>query len=288
MVIAMLLFQGMDAVAKILVQLDISAIQVIAIRSWLMLPAIVIVLMMVGKVSLLKTEKPMLHCFRGGFSFLAPFCYFTALKWIPIADATVIFFAATFMLTIGSAVFFKEQVGIHRWSAVVLGFIGVIVAINPQGGGDLFYYLMVLLGTTVYAISFLLGKYLSTQDSVIGLVFWLNLGMGIIGTAFLPWIWVPVTTEALMYLILMTSIAMVAHYAIAASFKRAEVSLITPFEYTALIWAAILGYLIWDEIPEVRVWIGAVIIVASGLYVIHREHLKSGVSSSDDAKPEEG
>jgi drug/metabolite transporter (DMT)-like permease len=275
MVIAMFLFQGMDALVKWLVENDIPAIQIIAVRSWIMLPAIFLVLLISGKLSLLKTEKPLLHSVRGILTFLAPYLYFTALKSIPIADAAVIFFAATFILTAGSAIFFKEKVGIHRWSAVVIGFVGVIVAMNPQGGGDVWFYLMVLLATTIYAISFLLGKHLSTSDSIIGLVFWLQVGMGGTATLLLPWVWVPLDSSLWIQIIEMTAVALIAHYCITASFSKGEVSVIAPFEYTALVWAVLLGYLFWGDIPGTRVWIGAVIIIASGIYVIHRESIKS-------------
>jgi drug/metabolite transporter (DMT)-like permease len=275
MVVAMLLFQGMDALVKWLVENDVPAIQIIAVRSWIMLPGIFFVLLIAGKLSLLKTEKPLLHSVRGILTFLAPYLYFTALKSIPIADAAVIFFAATFILTAGSAIFFKEKVGVHRWSAVVIGFIGVIVAMNPQGGGDVWFYLMVLLATTIYAISFLIGKYLSTSDSIIGLVFWLQVGMGGTATLLLPWVWVPLDMSLLIQIVEMTAVAMIAHYCITASFSKGDVSVIAPFEYTALIWAVLLGYVFWGDIPGTRVWIGATIIIASGIYVIHRESLKN-------------
>jgi drug/metabolite transporter (DMT)-like permease len=274
MIIAMLLFQGMDALVKWLVENDVSAIQIIAVRSWIMLPAIFLVLLVSGKLSLLKTEKPLLHSIRGILTFLAPYFYFTALKSIPIADAAVIFFAATFILTAGAANFFKEKVGIHRWSAVVIGFVGVIIAMNPQGGGDVWFYLMVLLSTTIYAISFLVGKHLSTSDSIIGLVFWLQVGMGGTATLLLPSVWVPLNTELWIQIIEMTAVALIAHYCITASFSKGDVSVIAPFEYTALIWAVLLGYLFWGDIPGTRVWIGAAIIIASGIYVIHRESLR--------------
>ena len=271
--LAMLLFQAMDAMAKWLVKADISAVQVIAVRSWMMLAMILLVLALRGKLSLLRTQKPSTHALRGLLAFFAPFFYFTALKDLPLADATVIFFSATFILTAASALFFGERVGWHRWGAVAVGFVGVIVAMNPQGGGDITGYLMVLVATSIYAILFLVGKHLSREDSVIALVFWINLGMGVVASAALPWYWVDMSTGILFKLFLMTAVALAAHYALTAAFSRAEVSAIAPFEYSALIWAALLGYLIWLEIPSTNLWIGAGIIVCSGIYVIHRESL---------------
>lgn len=271
MVLAMLLFQAMDAMAKWLVLDGMSAIQVIAFRSWIMLPVILLILGLSGNLRQLRTTQPGFNAMRGMLAFFAPFLYFSALKTVPIADAAVVFFAATFILTAASALIFKEQVGIHRWSAVVIGFVGVVIAMNPQGGGAIGDYLMVLGSTTIYAITFLMGKHLSRQSSVISMVFSLNLGMGVIATALLPWVWTPVSLLTVFKLLIMTMIALIAHYAITASFSRAEVSLIAPFEYTALVWAVALGYFFWQEIPGNHVWTGAAIIVLSGLYVIHRE-----------------
>ena len=274
MLLAMLLFQVMDAVAKWLVSSNMSAIQVIAIRGWMITVLIPLVLVLRGELSELKTRQPLKHLVRGMIGFFAPFAYFTSLKYLPLADAAVIFFSSTFVLTAASALFLHERVGLHRWSAVAIGFIGVVIAMNPQGGGDLDAYLLVLGATVVYSLIFIWGKQLTHRDSVISMVFSLHLGMGLMATAALPWVWVPIGWIEFGELLLMTAIAVVAHYLFAAAFARAEVSALAPFEYTALLWATIIGYVIWREIPTTEVWTGAAIIVGCGLYVIHRESLR--------------
>lgn len=273
MMLAMLLFEVMDAVAKWLVGADMSAIQIIAVRSWIIVALIPLILAIRGELGQLETRQPIRHALRGMIGFFAPYTFFTSLKTLPLADATVVFFSATFILTAASAIFLKESVGIHRWSAVVIGFGGVIIAMDPQGGGPVGSYLLVLCATSVYAMIFIYGKQLSKRDSVIALVFSLHLGMGVVATAALPWVWVPIGLGVLGELFLMALIALVAHYVFAAAFARAEISALAPFEYTALVWATIIGYVIWRDIPSNEVWMGAVIIIACGLYVIHRESL---------------
>ncbi len=274
MMLAMLLFEAMDAVAKWLVSAEMSAIQVIAVRSWILVILIPLILGFRGELSELVTRQPLQHAVRGLIGFFAPFAFFTSLKTLPLADATVVFFSATFILTAASAIFLKERVGIHRWSAVVIGFAGVVVAMNPQGGGPYGSYLLVLCAACIYSMIFIYGKQLSKRDSVILLVFSLQLGMGVAATVALPWVWVPLEPSALGQLFLMSAIALIAHYAFAAAFARADVSALAPFEYTALVWATIIGYVIWREIPSTEVWIGAAIIISCGLYVIHRESLR--------------
>jgi drug/metabolite transporter (DMT)-like permease len=274
MMLAMLLFEVMDAVAKWLVSADISAIQVIAVRSWMIMAMILLILAIRGGLGELVTKRPLQHALRGIIGFFAPFTFFTSLKSLPLADATVVFFSGTFVLTAASALLLKEQVGIHRWSAVSIGFIGVVIAMNPQGGGPVGAYLLVLCATVIYSMIFISGKQLSKQDSVILLVFSLHFGMGLVATLLLPWVWVPITLAMLGELLLMAVIALAAHYVFAGAFARADVSALAPFEYTALVWAVLIGYVIWLDIPSTEVWIGAVIIISCGLYVIHRESLR--------------
>jgi drug/metabolite transporter (DMT)-like permease len=161
-----------------------SAIQVIAIRSWMISLMILAIFGIRGELAELATRN--------------------ALKFLPLADTTVVFFSSTFVLTAASALFLKESVGIHRWSAVVIGFVGVVIAMNPQGEEGLNAYLLLLVATTIYAMIFISGKRLSTTDSVISLVFSLQLGMGFMATLMLPWVWVPVTLVILAQLMLST------------------------------------------------------------------------------------
>jgi drug/metabolite transporter (DMT)-like permease len=274
MMLAMLLFEVMDAIAKWLVSSEMSAIQVIAIRSWILLPSILLILALRGEIRELATRKPMQHLLRGCLGFFAPFAFFSSLKSLPLADATVVFFSSTFILTAASALFLKERVGIHRWSAVAIGFVGVVIAMDPRGGGDVNAYLLVLAATTIYAMIFISGKLLSSHDSVISMVFTLHLGMGLMASIALPWVWVSISWIEFGQLCLLSAIALVAHYLFAAAFARAEVSALAPFEYTALVWATIIGYLLWQDIPSAEVWTGAAVIIACGLYVIHRESLR--------------
>jgi drug/metabolite transporter (DMT)-like permease len=274
MILAMLLFVVMDALAKWLVSSQMSAIQLIAIRGWIILPIILLVLAARGELKDLATRHPLQHLLRGCCGFFAPLAFFTSLKSLPLADATVIFFSSTFILTAASAILLKERIGFHRWTAVLIGFVGVVIAMDPRGGGDLQAYLLVLAAAIIYSMIFVSGKHLSHKDSVITLVFSLHLGMGLMATLVLPWVWIPVSLAELGQLSLLTVIALFAHYLFTAAFARADVSALAPFEYTSLLWATAIGYLVWQDIPTREVWIGASIIIACGLYVVHRESLR--------------
>ena len=270
---AMLLFVTMDGLAKQLVGANLSAIQVIAVRSWIIIGLMLLVLGMRGQVKTLHMKYPGQSLARGVLTFLAPYLFFTSLQQLPLADATVVFFSSSFFLIAGSALFLKERIGPHRWSAVMIGFVGVVIAINPTGEGDLLAYLMVLGATIMYSVAFIWGKRLSEHDSVLSLVFSLQVGMGLVSTVMLPWVWEPMSMRMMAEMTLMALIALAAHYLFTSAFARAEVSVLAPFEYTALLWAVLIGYLVWGDFPDQRTWIGASIIIAAGLYVIHRETL---------------
>ena len=274
MILGMLLMSIMDGLAKWLVLADVSVVQILAVRSWLILTMILVLTGLRGQWKELRPSRPLHHGLRGVGAFFAPFTFFLALKTLPLADASVVFFSNTFMVTAASALLLKEKVGKHRWAAVVIGFIGVVIAINPEGSGDLTAYLLVITGTAVYAMAFITGKHLSRTDSVLSLVFSLNLGMGVVATALLPWFWTPISTQTMIEIFVLALFAVTGHFAVGSAFARAEVSAISPFEYTALIWLVIIGYLVWQDIPSFRVWAGAIVIVASGIYVIHREALR--------------
>jgi drug/metabolite transporter (DMT)-like permease len=273
MMLGMLLMACMDTTAKWLVEADVSPVQVLAMRSWIIVPVILLFLCARGQLKLLKTTRPLAHGLRGGLGIFAPLPFFAALQYLPLADATVVFFSSSFILTAISAVVLKEKVGIHRWSAVVIGFGGVVIAMNPEGDSDYWAYLMVLCAALTYAGIQISGKQLMKHDSVISLVFSFNLMIGLASTAMLPWAWVPVSWPIISVILVMAVLAVGGHIALTAAFGKAQVSAIAPFEYTSLIWIVLLGYLLFQDIPSDQVWLGAAVVISCGLYMIYRESL---------------
>jgi len=146
---------------------------------------------------------------------------------------------------------------VHRWTAVVVGYIGVIIAMRPSGEGQVLGYALAFGGSLGYAYLFLSGRYLSQTETVSSLVFFYNFGVAVTSSL---WILL-VANELLVYLMTL-------------AFSKAEVSLIAPIEYTGLVWAVIFDYLIWQVAPQLATLFGAFIIVCSGLYVMHREQKK--------------
>lgn len=276
--IGVALLSTMDAVAKWLVTHDVSVIQILALRSMIIVPALYLVFKARKQVSDLKPKQLKLHACRGAIGFIAPLSFFLGIKHLPLTDAVVLFFSSTFLITIFSIIFLGEKVGIHRWASVIAGFVGVTIVATPQGGGELSGYLLILLGSTTYAILFVSGRYLSATESVASLVFSFNASVGIISLMLLPWFWQPIGVADVSWLVLLALLAGTGHYFMTLSFSVSEASLVAPFEYTAILWAIGFDVLVWQTLPTLTTCAGAMIIICSGLYIVHRERLRSNRS----------
>ena len=262
----------MDSVAKWLVGSDYSVMQIIALRGWIIVVILTLMLPRLGGVAALKTGRPLGHLLRVAVGFFAPFLFFTALKTMPLADTTVIFFGgATFLMTALSVPLFGERVGFHRWGAIAVGFVGVWIAAQPGSAVFQMDALLALGAGAAYALFMLATRWLGTSEGTFRQVYFYNLGVAIIGSAALPFVFVPMTTSDSGILLGMALLAVSGHYCMTRAFNLAPVGLLASFEYSALVWAALLGYVFWQHIPEPHVLTGGGIIIVSGLYLAQRE-----------------
>ena len=272
MVIGIFLLSVMDGVAKWLVESNYPVVQILAIRGWMIVVAMLIWAKLRGGIrSQLRTKRLGMHTLRSAIGFAAPFCFFTAIGTMPLADATVIFFAAPFIMTALSVPMLKETVGPHRWAAVIVGFVGVVIVMQPGSNTFQFVALIAFIGCVAYALINIMTRFLGDTESSFRIVFYFNFITALIATAIAPFYWVPVKLADLNVLGLMAALAVVGHIYMTKGFKTGEVSVIVPFEYTSLIWAVLIGYFMWGDLPAEHVWLGASIIVGGGLYIIHRE-----------------
>ncbi len=273
MVLAIALLSTMDATVKWLVTNQVEVMQILAVRSVIIVLVMALIYQLRGQAKAILPTRPVAQMTRGLFGFIAPFSFFLGLKYVPLTDAVVVFFSSIFVVSLLSMVFLGERVGPHRWASIVVGYIGVVVVAQPQGGGQLFGYALVLLSSTSYAALFVSGRYLSRTESTPSLVVSYNLGVGILAFICLPWFWVPLNLEQIAVILLATVLAGCGHFAMTSAFAQGEASFIAPFEYTALIWALMFDLIIWRHLPGSSTLLGAAIIIGSGLYVAYREQL---------------
>ena len=269
-----LFLTAMDGVAKWLVEADYSPFQVLAVRGWI----ITTVLLAwswrsAGGLRRLATARPMHHALRTAIGFLAPFSFFSALKEMPLADATVVFFGAPFMMAALSVPLLKEHVGLHRWGAIVVGFVGVVIALQPGEGTFQAAAFLVLGGSLAYSLINIMGRWMGRTETAFQMVFYFNFGTALIATCALPFVWQDMPLEHLGVIGILAALAIVGHIFMTKAFFSAPVGVVAPFEYTALIWSTLIGFLVWGDWPVPSIWIGAGVIAASGLYLVHREGL---------------
>lgn len=271
MLFGMLILTGMDVVVKVMVQADYHPIQVLFVRGWIVLAIMFTVLPMNGGLRALVPGRPVALVLRGIIGFLAPFSFFTALTTVPLADATVVFFAAPLLMTGLSPLVLKERVGPYRWAAVVVGFIGVVIAVNPSTTGMNPMLFMVFLALIAYTALALMGRWLGDTETTFRLVFYFNLGILVVSSVFVAFVWKPIPLDAFGGMVAISVMALIGHVLLTRAFILAPLSIVSPFEYSALLWAAILGYLVFGDVPPSTVWIGGAIIAASGMFILYRE-----------------
>ena len=197
--------------------------------------------------------------------------FFYCFPRMPLADMIAITFAAPIFITALSVPLLGERVGPRRWTAVLVGFGGVLVILQPGGSGFDGIALLALLGTLFYAGAVISVRWLARTESSTSIVFTFTLTCTLVSAALLPFQWVTPSLPDLALLIVVGLIGGCAQIAITEAFRKADVSLVVPFEYSAMLWAALLGFLFWGEIPGNNVWYGVAIVIASGLYILFRE-----------------
>ncbi len=271
MLLAMCFLSTMDAIAKWLMEHSATPIQLLALRSVIIVPCVILYFWIKGESDKLVPTRPIAQGIRGMLGFIAPFSFFVGIHYLPLTAAVVVFFSSIFFTTLLSIVVLKEKVGVHRWMAVVVGYCGVALAMMPWSGGELKGYLLVLISSVAYSALFISGKYLARTESVTSLVLSYNLGVGVVSLFLLPWFWSTIEWQMYLGVLLLAVFALAGHFSMTKAFSIAEASQITPFEYTGVLWTLLFDIVIWQVYPSRYTLAGAVIIISSSLYVIHRE-----------------
>lgn len=273
MLVSVALFALMDAGLKTL-SAHYPPFQVAAMRGLSSLPLVLgWALASAGAGALLRVRWP-LHLVRGvlGIVMMASFVY--ALKRLPLSTAYSIFFVAPLLITALSVPILGEHVGPRRWTAIAVGLLGVLVVLRPTGEGVLTLAgLAVLVAAFGYAVSAILVRVLARTDSTQATTFWL-LALMALGAGLLAWPgWVPLRGEHAAIIAGIGIAGALGQYTITEAFRSGEASLVAPLEYSALVWGVLLDLSLWGVLPDGLTWLGASIIVGSGLYLIRRERV---------------
>ncbi len=267
------LLSAMDALAKWILEDSLHVIQLLFVRGLIITVFLLVTFGASGKLHRLKPTQIKAQILRGTFGFIAPFGFFLSLKYLPLTNTNVVFFSGIFFITIMSSILLKEKVGPYRWGAVIIGYIGVFIAIDPSGDGELLGYVLALISSAAYAAIFVSGKILSKTESSESLVLFYNLGVGAVAAIWLPQVWQSMDMQDWLNIIGFSALAVVGQYCMTLSYSMANASLIAPLDYTAIVWAVLFDILIWQSIPTMQTIVGGFIIISSSAFVIWRQHV---------------
>lgn len=269
MLLAMLLFSMNDALGKWLVA-TYSVAQILLIRSIaaaLMLAPFVV---RTGLAPFRAAPRPGLQVLRAALATLETALFYLAVWFIPLADAVTFYLAGPIYVTALSAVLLREKVGVYRWSAVVVGFVGVLIALKPSvaslGAGSL----IALAGSLCYAVLTIATRHMRETSNVV-LASAQVAGAITFGAIGAPFAWTAVAGTDLLLLLLLGVVAIVAIVLANQSLRLAPASVVVPYQYSLIVWAVLFSYAVFGDRPKPHTLVGAAIIVASGLFIFLRE-----------------
>jgi drug/metabolite transporter (DMT)-like permease len=226
----------------------------------------------------LKTARPLGHLWRAVIGTTAMALYFLALARLPLPDVTAILYASPLITLMLATLLLKEKVGIHRWSAVGTGLGGVLIILWPhlgaglgQGGAAAFGALLAFAAAWAMALVMIQIRSLTSTESTSTIVFYFSLYPSLLALMTLPFGWTVPNAAELVLLIMIGLGGGVGQLLLTQSYRYAPASVVAPFEYTAMLWALVLGFVIFGDVPQAIMLLGAAIVIAAGLYVIYRE-----------------
>ena len=295
----MALFSVQDSLIKYIFE-DTALYELYFGRTLTALILLALYLKITSQKLVMKTYYPLLTtvrviCFFFGFSF-----FYISLTYMSLAMANALFFSSPFFISILAIVFLGEKVGIRRWLAIIVGFLGVYIVLNPNFENFDYTKLAPVACALFYAISMTITKITSDKDSVysqmfhlyigaigISIIFFIFTGKGQFNTFSDPTLqfilreWFTNPTYSWPFIIIMGLVASLSFYFVFSAYSIASPSVVSLFEYSLIIWAIIIGYLLFNDIPTARTFIGVALIIGAGVYIYIREKAKDQMIASD-------
>jgi len=260
-----------DALAKTLTA-HYSPFQIQFLRNLIALPFAILIAWKLGGAAALRSHKPLAHLMRGGLWVGATYLFFTSITYMGLAEATALIFVAPLFITALSALFLREQVGWKRWLAVLVGFAGVLIAVRPGTSAFETISLLPVATAFVYALLMLSARWVDSRESVWTLLLYMTGTGAAISLFIVPFVWNPIRPEDLWLFGAIAIFGTAGMTMITQAFRLAPAVVVAPLDYSAIIWATALGWLFWNEIPDALTFLGAAVIIASGVFIIWREH----------------
>jgi drug/metabolite transporter (DMT)-like permease len=227
----------------------------------------------VSKPALMVTSRPWLQIFRSLLLLGSTLFNFLALRWLQLDQTTSIMFSTPLLIAMLSGPMLGEWVGWRRWCAIVAGFCGVLLVIRPGFGGIHPAAVFSVLSVICYGLYMLTTRILARTDSSETTLFYSNMVGALLMSLAVPFVWTTPSSPFIIGLMMLTgALGSIGHYLLIVAHRLTPPAVLAPFIYTQLIWVIALGYLVFGDLPNEWTLAGAIIVVASGLYMLHREH----------------
>ena len=287
--IAMMVFSVQDGIMKHIFSF-VSLYEVYLIRTLVSFGLILFFLILTKKPIVFKTQYPVLTFCRVILFFFGFSSFYISLTVLPLGFATALFFVTPFLITIFAHFFLKEEIGPRRWSAVVIGFIGVYITLNPDFSNFNYLSLLPIFCAFCYSLSMIIIKKTSDKDSVytqtftfyfgaiiFSIIFYFTIGDGQFNTSshpasqFIFREWFVDLKSNIMFMVATGVTATIAFLLLFTAYSIASPAVVSPFEYSILLWSPLIGWIYFNEIPNLNTVIGILIIVSSGIYIFMRE-----------------
>ncbi|HEX6981038.1 MAG TPA: DMT family transporter [Alphaproteobacteria bacterium] len=272
--VALFMFACMDALAKYLTR-DYHVVQVAWARYVFHAAFLLMLVPRYGLLRPFRSARPGFQLLRASLLMAVTLLFFTAISFIPLADAAAISFVAPLIVTALAFFVLKEHVGVRRWSAICAGFVGLLIVLRPGAGVMHWAAFIALAMATLNACYHLATRMLAGVDSPQTTIFYTGT-IGALGfSALAPFFWTQPDAFGWGAMIVLGVMGGLGHYLLIHAYNAAPASTLAPYSYSGIVWATVLGFVVFGDFPDLWTIVGATIIVASGIYVFYREaHLK--------------
>ena len=268
--VAVFCFSMADATAKWLTA-SYAPMQIVCLRYVFGLIPVGLLVWRQGGLRALRTERPLAHVVRAFLIFSALVALFTGLRHLPLAEAISVAFTAPLFIAALAGPVLGEHVGPRRWAAILIGFGGALVMIRPGTEAFRPEALYVVLSAFCFALSAVVTRRMTRSENTIAMLAYTTSGACLFSLFFVPFVWRAPAVDDLWLFALIGVIGSTAAYFLILAYRNAQAAVVATFEYTALIWAALFGWLLWQERPEIPVLAGAAVIALAGFYVTRYE-----------------